>query len=202
MWRFSRRCAYSHWRPLFSHEALNVGENHARNSSRCVRAFRLKLSKLCKHIILVKCNTFIRGVMVHVFLPNIFGIRVFWFGIHEYRTTTACFNHCMSGTSLETYSFIYCYFWWETQSDLMSLFSGNSLNKCRFDTLWCGAMYKHISSNSSTELEYPFLFTIVLMRNKHEWTSPASRNRSISFNHGKRFVNKFTSSKSPVSTAR
>ncbi len=25
-WRFSRRCAHSHWRPLFSHEALNVGE--------------------------------------------------------------------------------------------------------------------------------------------------------------------------------
>ncbi len=23
--RFSRRCAHSHWRPLFSHEALNVG---------------------------------------------------------------------------------------------------------------------------------------------------------------------------------
>ncbi len=25
-WRFSRRCAHSHWHPLFSHEALNVGE--------------------------------------------------------------------------------------------------------------------------------------------------------------------------------
>ncbi len=37
--RFSRRCAHSHWRPLFSHEALNVGEYRARNSSRCVRAF-------------------------------------------------------------------------------------------------------------------------------------------------------------------
>ncbi len=36
--RFSCRCAHSHWRPLFSHEALNVGEYHARNSSRCVRA--------------------------------------------------------------------------------------------------------------------------------------------------------------------
>ncbi len=24
-WCFSRRCAHSHWRPLFSHEALNVG---------------------------------------------------------------------------------------------------------------------------------------------------------------------------------
>ncbi len=31
-WRFSRRCAHSHWRPLFSHEALNVGEW-------CVRSF-------------------------------------------------------------------------------------------------------------------------------------------------------------------
>ncbi len=30
-WRFSRRCAHSHWRPLFSHEALNVGEYRARN---------------------------------------------------------------------------------------------------------------------------------------------------------------------------
>ncbi len=39
-WRFSCRCAHSHWRPLFSHEALNVGEYRARNSSRCVRAFR------------------------------------------------------------------------------------------------------------------------------------------------------------------
>ncbi len=27
--RFSRRCAHSHWRPLFSHEALNVSEYHA-----------------------------------------------------------------------------------------------------------------------------------------------------------------------------
>ncbi len=41
VWRFSRRCAHSHWRPLFSHEALNVGEYRARNSSRCVRAFML-----------------------------------------------------------------------------------------------------------------------------------------------------------------
>ncbi len=41
--RFSRRCVHSHWRPLFSHEALNVGKYHARNSSRCVRA--LSLSK-------------------------------------------------------------------------------------------------------------------------------------------------------------
>ncbi len=40
-WRFSRRCAHSHWCPLFSHEALNVGEYRAWNSSRCVRAFRL-----------------------------------------------------------------------------------------------------------------------------------------------------------------
>ncbi len=39
-WRFSRRCAHSHWRPLFSHEALSVGEYRAR----CVRAFRL-----CSH---------------------------------------------------------------------------------------------------------------------------------------------------------
>ncbi len=37
-WRFSCRCAHSHWHPLFSHEALNVGEYHVRNSSRCVRA--------------------------------------------------------------------------------------------------------------------------------------------------------------------
>ncbi len=41
-WCFSRRCAHSHWRPLFSHEALNVGEYRARNSSRCVRALRDK----------------------------------------------------------------------------------------------------------------------------------------------------------------
>ncbi len=34
-WRFSRRCAHSHWRPLFSQEALNM-----QNSSRCVRAFK------------------------------------------------------------------------------------------------------------------------------------------------------------------
>ncbi len=40
-WRFSRRCAHSHWRPLFSHEALNVGEYHARNLSRCVRVLRM-----------------------------------------------------------------------------------------------------------------------------------------------------------------
>ncbi len=40
--RFSRRCAHSHWRLLFSHEVLNVGEYRVRNSSRCVRAFRLK----------------------------------------------------------------------------------------------------------------------------------------------------------------
>ncbi len=39
-WRFSRRCAHSHWRPLISHEALNVGVYRARNSSRCVRALR------------------------------------------------------------------------------------------------------------------------------------------------------------------
>ncbi len=37
-WRFSRRCAHSHWRPLFRHKALNVGEYRAWNSSRCVRA--------------------------------------------------------------------------------------------------------------------------------------------------------------------
>ncbi len=40
-WRFSRRCAHSHWRPLFSHEALNVGEYRTWNSSRCVRALTL-----------------------------------------------------------------------------------------------------------------------------------------------------------------
>ncbi len=44
--RFSRRCAHSHWRPLFSHEALNVSEYCARNSSRCVRALRLSLPGL------------------------------------------------------------------------------------------------------------------------------------------------------------
>ncbi len=41
-WCFSRWCAHSHWRPLFSHEALNVGEYRAWNSSRCVRALRLR----------------------------------------------------------------------------------------------------------------------------------------------------------------
>ncbi len=50
-WRFSRRCAHSHWRPLFSHEALNVCEYRAWNSSRCVRAFSCDFhrwtSKLC-----------------------------------------------------------------------------------------------------------------------------------------------------------
>ncbi len=44
-WRFSRQCAHSHWHPLFSHEALNVGEYRARNSSRCVRAFRFQIFK-------------------------------------------------------------------------------------------------------------------------------------------------------------
>ncbi len=29
---FTRRCAHSHWRPLFSHEALNVGEYCVQNS--------------------------------------------------------------------------------------------------------------------------------------------------------------------------
>ncbi len=38
-WRFLCRCAHSHWRPLFSHEALNVGEYRAWNSSRCARDF-------------------------------------------------------------------------------------------------------------------------------------------------------------------
>ncbi len=46
-WRFSRQCAHSHWRPLFSHEALNVGEYRAPNSSRCVRALSMKK---CKHL--------------------------------------------------------------------------------------------------------------------------------------------------------
>uniref|UniRef100_A0A672N3B4 Rho guanine nucleotide exchange factor 11-like n=1 Tax=Sinocyclocheilus grahami TaxID=75366 RepID=A0A672N3B4_SINGR len=32
---FARQCARSHWRPLFSHEALNVDDNHAWYSSRC-----------------------------------------------------------------------------------------------------------------------------------------------------------------------
>ncbi len=45
-WRFSRRCAHSHWHPLFSHEALNVGEYRMRNSSRCVRAFRVSTFSL------------------------------------------------------------------------------------------------------------------------------------------------------------
>ncbi len=40
---FTRRCEHSHWRPLFSHEALNVGEYRARNSSQCVRAFRFQI---------------------------------------------------------------------------------------------------------------------------------------------------------------
>ncbi len=43
-WRFSCRCAHSHWRPLFSQEALNVGEYRVQNTSRCVRAFILLLS--------------------------------------------------------------------------------------------------------------------------------------------------------------
>ncbi len=38
---FTRRCAHSHWCPLFSHEALNVGEYCVQNSSQCVRALRL-----------------------------------------------------------------------------------------------------------------------------------------------------------------
>ncbi len=33
--------AHSHWHPLFSHEALNVGEYRARNSSWCIRAVRM-----------------------------------------------------------------------------------------------------------------------------------------------------------------
>ncbi len=45
-WRFLRRCAHSHWHPLFSHEALNVGEYRVRNSSRCVRSFTLSLRLL------------------------------------------------------------------------------------------------------------------------------------------------------------
>jgi len=36
---FTRQCAHSHWRPLFSHEVLNVGEYRARNSSQCEQAF-------------------------------------------------------------------------------------------------------------------------------------------------------------------
>ncbi len=39
---FFASCAHSHWRPLFSHEALNVSEYRAWNSSRCVRAFNVK----------------------------------------------------------------------------------------------------------------------------------------------------------------
>jgi len=51
--RFSRRCAHSHWRPLF----LNVGEYRARNSSRCVRAFRLKDTfKVINHALLYKAT--------------------------------------------------------------------------------------------------------------------------------------------------
>ncbi len=45
-WCFSHRCAHSHWLPLFSHEALNVGEYRTQNSSRCVRAFTVK----CYHV--------------------------------------------------------------------------------------------------------------------------------------------------------
>ncbi len=41
---FTRRCAHSHWRPLFSHEALNVGEY------RCVRALRLHLHLVWTHL--------------------------------------------------------------------------------------------------------------------------------------------------------
>ncbi len=33
-WRFSRRCAHSHWRTLFSHEALTVGEYRAEGQSK------------------------------------------------------------------------------------------------------------------------------------------------------------------------
>ncbi len=33
---FTRRCAHSHWRPLFSHEALNIGE--------CVRALKVSVN--------------------------------------------------------------------------------------------------------------------------------------------------------------
>ncbi len=49
-WRFSRRCAHSHWRPLFSHEY------RARNSSRCVRALTLIffLFQLYLHLVLTK----------------------------------------------------------------------------------------------------------------------------------------------------
>ncbi len=55
--RFSRRCAHSHWRLLFSHEALNVGEYCARNSSRCVRVFRLKGTfKVINHALLYKAT--------------------------------------------------------------------------------------------------------------------------------------------------
>ncbi len=51
-WRFSRRCAHSHWRPLFSHEALNVGEYRAWNSSRCVRALSVNQTLVNSLIIL------------------------------------------------------------------------------------------------------------------------------------------------------
>ncbi len=44
-WRFLRRCAHSNWRPLFSHETLNVGEYRTWNSSWCVRAFTQNKTK-------------------------------------------------------------------------------------------------------------------------------------------------------------
>ncbi len=47
VWRFSRRCAHSHWRPLFSHEALNVGVYRAWNTSLCVRALRCIFFLFC-----------------------------------------------------------------------------------------------------------------------------------------------------------
>jgi len=42
-WHFFRRCAHSHWSPLFSHKALNGGDNYRRYSSRCVQALTLFL---------------------------------------------------------------------------------------------------------------------------------------------------------------
>ncbi len=51
-----------------------------------------------------------RGVMVHVFVPKIVGMGLsVWYTCNE--QIQHWFNECMSGTSLETSSNIYLYFW-------------------------------------------------------------------------------------------
>ncbi len=57
-----------------------------------------------------------RSVSVHVFVPKIFRS----FGMVRMCTEQIqnCFNHCTSGTSLKTSSFLYCYFWLKTKSHL------------------------------------------------------------------------------------